>query len=75
MDNQTTQVKPIKQKAKFNITAIANSRKRYSQDFINTVAKYENISIEVNKGVAGTYIAEVNGTTYTVTEEELILIN
>jgi hypothetical protein len=63
-----------KLKAKFNVEKILNGRTIYPKDFIDLVIKYETEIIEVEEEVFGGYELELEGRTFALDDDELILI-
>lgn len=59
-------------KVKFNAERIFNEEKRYSEDFIEVVAKYEGVLLEASE-MFGEYEIEIEGKTYSLTDEALLI--
>ena len=62
-------------KAKFNAEQILNGNINYANSFIELVKKYEGQIFEVSEEPFGGYELELDGGTYALDEEELIIIN
>lgn len=63
-----------KLKAKFNVDKIVNGGTIYSKDFVELVIKYKDEIIEVEEEVFSGYELELEGRTFALDDDELILI-
>ncbi|MCA1026989.1 hypothetical protein LCM23_12885 [Cytobacillus kochii] len=63
-----------KLKAKFNVEQILNGDATYPESFVELVKRYENQIIEVEEEIFGAYELVLEGKTYGLGGNELILI-
>lgn len=61
-------------KVKFNAERIFNSDTIYPDDFIELVNKYKDQVIEADEYPFGGYDVELDGSTYALYEEDLIVV-
>lgn len=61
-------------KAKFNAEKILNGKTIYPKSFVELVKKYEDQVIFVEEEVFGGYELELEGKTYALYDEDIILI-
>lgn len=61
-------------KAKFNFDKIVNGRTIYPKDFVELVIKYKDVVLEVEEEPFGGYELELEGRTFALYTEDLILL-
>lgn len=61
--------------AKFNVEHICNGNIHYAEGFVELVLRYESKIIEVEEEVFGGYELELEGRTYALNDEELIILD
>lgn len=61
-------------KAKFNTEKILNGKTIYAEDFIELVIRYRDKIIKVEEEIFGGYELELEGSTFALDKDEIILI-
>lgn len=62
-------------KAKFNTEKILNGKASYGEEFESMVVKYTDKVIEVEEEVFGGYELELEGKTWALNDDELIILS